>query len=85
MENIQVEQPVEKQLKTPSYIRKAQKAYRDRKREENILSYNKRNCEYMKKYREKKKIEHAEYLAQIEMLKQEEIINSLANVNLQND
>jgi hypothetical protein len=46
----------ENQFKTPSYVRKCQKEYRDRKKSEDLEAFNKRQQEYNKKYRERKKI-----------------------------
>jgi hypothetical protein len=42
-------------FKTPEYIRKSQENYRNRLKTQDRDGFNKRNCEYMKKYLEKKK------------------------------
>ena len=42
-------------LKTPSYVRKAQEAYKERLKDKDIDEYNKRNNEYNKRYRDNKK------------------------------
>jgi hypothetical protein len=46
----------ENQFKTPTYVRKCQKEYRDRKKTEDPEAFNKRLQEYNKKYRERKKL-----------------------------
>jgi hypothetical protein len=48
----------EKIFKTPIYLRKAQAAYRQRKKVENIDEYKKKLSEYYQKSKEKKKLEN---------------------------
>lgn len=67
-----------KEFKTPIYVRNAQKAYRERKKAQDPEGYNKRNCENMKKSRQKKKIDKLEQLAE------NTIINSIDNLILNN-
>jgi hypothetical protein len=55
MENILVNN-IPKQFKTPIYIRNAQKAYRQRQKDADPEAYKIKNREYIKKYRENKKV-----------------------------
>jgi hypothetical protein len=46
----------EYKFKTPSYVRKCQKDYIERKKNEDSEAFNKRRQEYNKKYKERKKL-----------------------------
>jgi len=83
---------IDKTFKTPIYVRNAQKAYRERKKAQDLEGYNKRNNDYIKKYREKKKVEEPEQLVEHEIIYTSgscpiatyELINTIDNLIITN-
>jgi len=78
-------------LKTPEYVRKSNEVYRNRLKAQDKESFNKRNCEYMKKYLEKNKDDSEfkshrkeymkEYMKNYYQANKEKLINYNTNKN----